>query len=167
MATSILARAIVGASLAAISLAAHAADDPYVGLHLMSAHYPKRTFQQSVTPGVYVLTGSGLTFGAYHNTVDRWSVYAGQTIQLSESIDLTVGVVTGYKRRTEVVPGYTMCPDHRAPPCTLTRGFMRHNIGPLLAPSVRLPEIAGIRPRISFLPGSDCVAIHLSVERRF
>lgn len=48
-----------------------------LGLHLLSAHVSPG--YETVTPGAYVQCPSGLTAGAYRNSLGRPSVYAGHT----------------------------------------------------------------------------------------
>lgn len=125
-----------------------------VGLHLGSAHFPARDYQNNVNPGVYVRLDGGATFGIYHNTIRRTSVYAGWTWEAGP-LALTAGVVTGYKRHCDA---QGVC-----------YGSSRHSVMPMLSPSVRLPEIAGYAPRISYIPsiGASSSVLHLSVERQF
>lgn len=163
MAAPILA--LAAAAAVAVSFTCANAEPVVVGLHLGSVHVPHRIDQRNVNPGAYVRFGNGLTLGAYRNTLGRESVYAGYTFNVIGRIDLTLGAVTGYERKVVARYYKPVCADGNPGPCTLTKGFTRHRVGLLVAPSIRLPGVAGFTPRLSALAGDDAVAIHLSVER--
>ena len=83
-----------------------------LGLHLFSAHVghvdPGMELRW-VTPGLYVVAPNGATVGAYRNSIDRDTVYAGWTwhtgwnTRLFNDITLTAGAATGYTE-ARVVP---------------------------------------------------------------
>lgn len=83
-----------------------------LGLHLFSAHFgdlDPGAHPRWLTPGLYAVTPSGLTFGAYRNSVDRDTVYGGWTWRTGKSIGpltditVTVAAATGYPE-ARVVP---------------------------------------------------------------
>jgi len=175
-----MARAL---AMLAITLAAatHAHAQTVIGLHLVTAHVPNRG-QEGVNPGLYSRFSNGLTLGAYRNSLDRLSVYGGITFNVAGPVDLTLGAVTGYKREEVAVPSKTVmvpvgdgsvmapvqrCSNGDRPPCHVVRGLTPHNIAPLVAPSIRLPEVMGVVPRVSVMLGGQCTAVHLSIERAF
>lgn len=83
-----------------------------LGVHLLTAHLgdldpgaePRR-----FTPGVYVVAPGGPTLGAYRNSVNRDTVYAGWTWRTGRNlgpltdITLTAAAATGYPE-ARVVP---------------------------------------------------------------
>jgi hypothetical protein len=89
-------------SLLLLSTSAQAEDWKY-GLHVLSFHKPG-SHMQTITPGAYALHTSGVTLGAYRNSLGKFSSYAGYSTKY-----LTLGVVTGYPRAKlllMVVPSY-------------------------------------------------------------
>ena len=70
-----------------------------IGVMLLSTHLgdmnvgAERTL---TTPGVYVVAPSGLTAGAYRNTLRRTSLQLGYTYELSGGWALSGGLVSGY-----------------------------------------------------------------------
>lgn len=118
-----------------------------IGLHLATAHFgaPAGANLNSATPGVYLRTTAGLTLGAYRNSHDRGSSYAGWTWSTTDGRwSITAGAVTGYPRA---------------------------KVSPLLAPSGRFP-LGAVAPdwaaRLAYLPkphSDGAHALHLSVER--
>lgn len=139
-----------------------------IGLHLASIHAPARDFHRNTNPGVYVITDNGLTFGVYRNTLGRTSVYAGVTID-SGPFSLTVGATTGYQKRAEHGKCYDGVPDLGLG-CDNVMGVSNGVLLPVVSPSIRLPAVAGITPRISYIPSlgaGSSSAFHLSVEREF
>lgn len=157
MAAPILALA---AAAAAAVLCAHSHAAPAaIGLHVGSAHVPHKPRQSNFNPGLYVRFGNGFTAGAYRNTIDRLSVYAGVTINLAGPLDITLGAISGYKREETDIK----CRGRTFSRCYFVTGHTRHSIGPLVAPSVRLPTVGGVVPRVSALIG-DSVALHFSIE---
>ena len=81
-----------------------------IGLHLVTFHAGiDRTKGDTVheiasTPGIYAVAPSGLTFGAYRNSLSdtagypgsRVSAYAGWTWRLTDDLSVTGGLATGY-----------------------------------------------------------------------
>jgi hypothetical protein len=134
-----------------------------IGMHIGSVHVPASDHLQNVNPGLYVRAESGATVGFYRNSHGRHSVYAGWTFERGP-FALTVGGITGYQRRDVVctgdrlAKGFTRCWD----------GDSSGPIGPLVAPSVRLPEFAGLTPRLTFMPklaAKGHAVFHLTIER--
>lgn len=123
-----------------------------IGLHLLTAHAVPG--YEAVTPGVYARHESGLTFGAYRNSIGRRSAYAGWTFE-SGRFALTVGAVSGYGRRCRVDRF-----EHAGGIATVPRcsGHTGGKLGPLLAPSVRIGDA-----RLSLVAFKK-PAIHLSAE---
>jgi hypothetical protein len=83
-----------------------------LGLHLFSTHLgdlDPGAHPRWLTPGLYAVTPSGLTLGAYRNSVDRDTVYGGWTWRTGRSvgpltdITFTVAAATGYPE-AKVVP---------------------------------------------------------------
>lgn len=111
-----------------------------IGLHVTTAHFdaaPGATLQDR-NPGVYVRADSGLTLGAYRNSIGRDSVHAGWTWETSDRRwALTAGVVSGYD---------------------LSR------VGPLLVPSVRLGPVRLSYLAKARRDGSQ--GVHLSLEKQ-
>jgi hypothetical protein len=136
-----------------------------VGLHIGSAHIPASDHLNNVNPGAYVRYDSGATAGFYRNSYKRLSVYAGWTWERGP-FALTVGGITGYKRSDvpctgdRLAKGYTHCWD----------GSRSTALSLLVAPSVALPDVFGITPRVTVLPkieSKGSTVIHLAVERAF
>lgn len=154
------------ATVAIALLLATAAHAQTFGLHLASVHLPARPDQNNVNPGFYLKTEDGLTVGIYRNTLRRTSVYAGLTAEAGP-FALTLGVTSGYqkKRRAVSCESINMKGNH----CWWDTGSSRGALQPFLSPSVRLPQVAGITPRISFMPGFGVSSnvLHLSVEGSF
>ena len=118
-----------------------------IGIHLATGHFgaPANLDLQSVTPGVYLRSESGLTVGAFRNSVGRNSAYAAWTWSTRDEVwSITVGGATGYPK---------------AP------------VTPLIIPSVRvsLGVDSGWAARISYLPKPNkngAHGLHLSLERK-
>lgn len=148
-----------------------------IGLHLASVHLPHDAALSGVNPGIYVRAANGVTVGAYRNSLGRPSAYAAWTLEdIGDTpFSLTAGAITGYVKKTKhfetPCPGYLhteqityMCSAHE------TQGGSSHDVALLLAPSVRLPELAGITPRITVLPkvsSNGITTVHFSLERKF
>lgn len=146
--TTIRLAAIAAALVACSPVASKAEGLPLpatMGVHLTTAHLgdagaPAAGYN-SANPGLYARWDSGLTLGAYYNSMRRPSAYAGWT--WSDSADrfaLTAGAVTGYE----------------------------HAVDPLLVPSVRLgiTDEASLRVALLLAPKAS-PAVHFSVEWRF
>lgn len=65
-----------------------------IGLHLLSFHTAPG--YETVTPGIYVQTESGYTFGVLRNSEKGKSAYAGFTWE-KDRWAFTAGAITGYK----------------------------------------------------------------------
>lgn len=135
-----------GAVLAAAVVTA-SADEVTVGGHLATYHFnmePEQSFK-NLNPGLYVRTESGLTLGAYRNSLARRSAYAGWTFATRDDrFAVTVGGVTGY-------PGWSP-------------------VAPLLVPSVRQDLGGGWSARLAYLHKPNehgATGLHLMLERRF
>lgn len=96
--------------LAAFALLAallpHPADATTVGIHAVSLHGSRA--YETVTPGLYVRTDSGVTLGVLRNSHGRMGTYVAQTWE-RRGWALTVGGITGYERAAVVplvVPSY-------------------------------------------------------------
>lgn len=83
-----------------------------LGLHLLSGHFgdlDPGAHPRRFTPGIYAVAPSGATGGAYRNSVNRDTVYAGWTWRPGWSvgpvtdITLTAAAATGYPE-AKVVP---------------------------------------------------------------
>ena len=149
---------IAAIAAACVACSAHA---QVIGVNLVSRHFPARSYQNNFNPGAYVKWDNGIVLGGYRNTLWRPSFYAGYVLE-SGPFALTIGAVTGYQRRTTAVPctraGYTGC--------TEWHGYSNGYLTPMFSPSVRLPSIAGVTPRLSYIPGFGVSpsVVHLSLE---
>lgn len=117
-----------------------------IGVNLGSAH--SEPGYNNVNPGIYAVTDSGVAFGAYRNSVNKTSVWAGYRLESAPlgpfRAALLVGGVTGYS------------------------GAL---FSPMVSPSVSA-TVGAYTARLSYLPrhptkqnSSD--AVHLSVEFSF
>jgi hypothetical protein len=66
-----------------------------IGIHIASLH-DQQGFN-NFNPGAYVVADSGATIGFYKNSVNKTSVYAGQTFRPFGTLLITAGVVSGYR----------------------------------------------------------------------
>ena len=163
-------RTLITAALALAALAVHA--DPVIGLHLGSHHFPGAASLHDINPGVYVRLDNGLTAGVYRNSFKRTSVYLGYTVEHGP-FALTVGAISGYQTRLVVSAGIHK--DAASPTGWYhdeahEEGHTRGAIGLLVAPSVALPSVFGITPRLTVLPkftAKGHTVAHLSIERAF
>lgn len=86
-----------------------------IGVFVVSTHLgdmnegARRTL---ATPGVYVVTDSGLTAGVYRNTLERTSVQLGYTNKLSGPWSVSGGFVSGYPNTKH---GYSTEPSSKWP----------------------------------------------------
>ena len=123
---------------AACMVAAPPAEAVTVGLHLASVHLPKRDFNNT-NPGLYVRTDGGWTAGAYRNSLNRTSAYAGYTMEWGR-LAVTGGAVTGYAEKVQ----------------------------PLLVPSMKVATLGGVSARVAFIPRVEkrieSHVLHLSLE---
>ena len=153
-------KAPIIAALAATFMAcsAHA---QVIGVHLVSHHFPARAEQNNVNPGAYVKWANGVVLGGYRNTLSRPSFYLGYVFGHGP-FELTVGAITGYQKRRVAMP----CSRPGYDGCSESRGVSNGYLTPMISPSVRLPAIAGITPRLSYIPGfgGSASVVHLSVE---
>jgi hypothetical protein len=148
---------------------ARAAEGAVIGLHVGTLHMPARPTDHNLNPGLYLKTESGLTLGGYRNSLGRGSVYLAQTWSAGP-FSLTLGAVSGYRRRAYDAP--CSMQDHGKPEwmlgCKSWDTRVKTWLAPLVAPSVAGPSIAGITPRLTFMPGAGSHksnGLHLSLER--
>ncbi|HEY4065483.1 MAG TPA: hypothetical protein VGM74_01185 [Burkholderiaceae bacterium] len=139
-----------------------------IGIHLVTLHLPQRDYLTGVNPGVYFKAANGATVGLYRNSLGTMSPYAGYTADFGAA-SVTGGVVYGYQRREkdckQVFVGTT---PHPARLCDSSPGA-KTAAAPLLTPSLRLPQVWGVSPRLTLAPAwlaGDSTALHLSVEWR-
>ena len=164
-------RTLIAAALAFTALAAHATDYT-VGLHLGSRHFPEAANLHDINPGVYVRLDNGLTAGVYHNSFKRTSIYLGYTVEHGP-FALTLGAISGYQSRVVSSASTHQCKTSLTGWCydeTHEEGHTRGAIGLLVAPSVALPSVFGITPRITVLPkftAKGHTVAHLSIEHAF
>jgi hypothetical protein len=160
-----------------LALCALGARAQSVGLHLVSIHVPAHKDQHNFNPGVYARFDNGATLGTYHNTLGKQTFYAGYTLERGP-FSLTLGAANGYQRHETVTLG-------EMKPCTLeqivavggncklqsrhadTSPGTKAYLTLMLAPSVRFPDMFGVIPRISYIPGlaGSSNVFHLSIER--
>ena len=139
-----------------------------IGLHLASVHVPAHDWQDNFNPGIYAQhVDTGITLGTYHNTLGRQTVYAGWTYNWGPA-SVTLGAATGYKKETKEVPCSAEWAKYYSR-CTMTLGQSKSALVPMLAPSVKLPTVLGVTPRVSFIPGlaGSANVFHLSIEKTF
>jgi hypothetical protein len=131
-----------------------------VGLHLASHHFPDDEGYNNVNVGAYARFDNGLTIGGYRNSIRRNSFYAGYTQALPGPFSVTVGAISGYKLKQGK--------GHKVG--STSEGHTRGALGLLLAPSIALPSIMGVTPRIIYSPGHLVKAddsFNLSIESSF
>lgn len=133
----------------AAALLSTAAQATTYGLHLASLHVPAKSLN-GFNPGVYARLDSGFTVGAYVNSYERVSAYAGWTWTLLDarpwSVELTAAAASGYPK-----------------------GAVLAGLRPVLMPSVAYGHEWRVRvaygPRVD--PKRGVHLLHLSVEREF
>jgi hypothetical protein len=141
-----------------------------VAVHLASMHVPAIDGQNNLNLGLQVRTAEGFTFGVYRNTLRRASFYAGWTVEAGP-FALALGGVTGYQKRRESVD-CAKTEEHKVGfvDCYWDVGVTSSPVLPLISPSVRLPALGGVSPRVSVIPGfghGNSTVLHLSIEREF
>lgn len=155
-------------ALAALLLAG-SAQAQTVGLHLGSVHVPRRADQQDFNPGFYFKAEDGLTAGIYRNTIGRTSVYAGYTADAGP-FSLTAGLITGYQHHANCITAWIGGPPAKlGQVCGTSRGS-QGAVTAFLNPSMRLPIVLGLTPRLTLVPPwcrGDVTTLHLSIERGF
>ncbi len=162
---------VVGFCLGVLTATAAHASESVVGVHISSIHIPASSELKDANPGIYFRHESGATAGVYRNSLGRTSFYAGYTTERGP-FALTLGVISGYQLK-RVYGQYACAQEGTGVVCTQTwteSGNTKGAIGPLVAPSVRLPSIFDITPRITVLPKfatKGHTVLHLSVERAF
>ena len=115
-----------------------------VGLHTVSKH--SAAGYNGVNPGVYLHWANGVTLGAFRNSYEHDSAYAGWLwrIDRDHHFGVLFGAVTGYGSTTE-----------------------RMALAPLVVPSFRLGLGDGMSARVSWFadPRHGAVQVlHLSLE---
>lgn len=136
-----------------------------VGVHVASRHFPGRTHLHDVNPGLYVVSPEGWVAGGYRNSLGRPSMYAGKVFTAGPA-SLTLGLISGYRRHLTIHE--TQCTDPAYTWCTRWDTGVKTAITGLVAPSVRLPVVAGVSARLTWLPSYGQLksnALHLSIER--
>ena len=118
-----------------------------IGLHTVSQH--SAAGYNGVNPGVYLHWANGLTLGAFRNSYEHDSAYAGWLwhIDHEHRFGVLFGAVTGYGSTTE-----------------------RMALAPLVAPSFRWGLGDGMSARVSWFadPRHGAVQVlHLSIEWSF
>lgn len=138
-----------------------------IGAHVYTAHAPGHDGPalQDFNPGLYARTESGLTFGAVRNSLGRPSLYLAQTWETQDKrFALTVGAISGYQYRR--IEGQRVCRagyvHAEANPCYYMHGKTNAVLRPLIAPSIALPAIGGVTPRVSLLGKG----VHFSIEAK-
>lgn len=168
--TSRIPRLLYPLTLAvALVSAAQSVDAVTIGAHLHTFHIgsqndvPPALRNTDRTPGLYIRADSGLTAGIVRNSLRRTSVYLGQTWSTDDGRwSLTVGAISGYQYRLvrgqrACFEGFTHFP---TAPCEFSHGKTSAVLRPLIAPSVALPAIGGVTPRVVLLGKG----INVSVE---
>lgn len=140
-----------------------------LGAHVGTVHVPHRDNEHNINPGLYVRSPSGITLGAYANSLGRPSMYLAQSFTRG-AFGLTVGAVSGYRRREVPAP----CDEVGSPAdwtgCTAWDTRVKATFAPLVVPSVTLPAVAGLTPRLAYIHGlgkRKTAGLHLSVEHTF
>lgn len=141
-----------------------------VGVHVGSVHVPAFDGQQNFNPGAYVKHESGFVAGGYRNTLGRASFYAAYAYEpeWAGPFAVTVGVVSGYQAKTRPVACNTAQVAAKLTNCTWTDGTSRGALTLMLAPSVTLPSVAGVTPRLSIIPrigAARSTVVHFSLEK--
>jgi hypothetical protein len=143
-----------------------------IGLHLVSYHFTQSEWypQNNVNPGVYAEC-DGWTVGAYRNTLDRPSAYAGYTWHAGV-FGLSVGAVSGYQRRAATGPHY--CPhaweheheyDSYRDQCVGWNGSNNSALAPMVAPHLTFgPARIWLLPKVR---GTNSAVAHLSLQQEF
>lgn len=141
-----------------------------IGVHMGSVHsnnydpVAQRPWNNA-NPGVYYiheakeglsigpvsLPGGSYAVGTYYNSVRKQSLYAGYVYALSDNIDITLGVISGYNGRG---PG---------------GAYRAKALMPMVVPSVHFPITDSIRGRVHVAPGlgkGSAHAVHFSIEMK-
>jgi hypothetical protein len=176
-------------ALVALCALAPAMAQPFgmtLGAHLYSLHAPQLQ-QRNANVGVYLRSGDWTT-GAYRNSLGRLSLYATHAWPLAGPVELHVGLVTGYQRVQVTVPCESVAERlgisvgearaaerERRYSCWEATGHGRFAIAPMASLSTALPTLAGVTPRLTYVPPlrirglgvSRSHVLHLSIEGRF
>lgn len=149
----VLCAALLGLGLACTAKAESVNLQPdYAGVHIGSVHSNNRDIVSgkgwnNVNPGVY-FRWDNVAIGMYHNSIRKDSYYVGYVYPVTDYLDVTVGVISGYNG-----PGRT------------AKALM-----PMVVPSVHFPiGDTGAIGRIHVAPKvakGGATAIHFSLEWR-
>ena len=137
-----------------------------LGLHMTSAHIPMKEGYENFNPGIYARFASGVTVGTYANTLGKQTFYAGWTVERGP-LALTIGFACGYQRtKTMGTCAHSGFQLFQAT-CQYDGRGTKAYLTPMLAPSVQLPEVRSVIPRLSYIPGlaGSSNVFHLSVEK--
>lgn len=137
--------------------------DLILGIHLISYHAPAKDYQNNENWGVYAAYNN-FTVGAYRNTLRRTSLYAGYNVQLWGPIDITLGGVSGYQKKSETELCGPIGVSDWFVTCQVQHGYSRGAVSLLAAPSVHYGPV-----RLWFIPsvGRTSSVFHLSLEGTF
>jgi hypothetical protein len=151
-----------------------------VGVHTWSAHEPRGEYSND-NPGAYVRHG-GWQVGAYRNSLRRPTVYVAAEVFGLGQVSVAVGAATGYRGERRTVSCESVASDLRmsigtarqhdadgSMHCWRQTSSWRHALAPLITASVALPPVAGLTPRLTYLPRLGAFGahtLHLSLEAR-
>ena len=115
-----------------------------IGLHTLSVH--SASGYNGINPGVYAIWPNGVTGGAFYNSYERNSVYAGWLwrFDAAQRFGALLGAATGYGSTTETMV-----------------------LAPLVAPTFRWAWNDGMSARVTWFPDPRRGAVqvlHLSFE---
>lgn len=85
-----------------LALMAGGAKADSFGLHLGTAHFGEQKCDYGINPGAYYASDSGLLVGAYRNSCERLSLYAGYRTEEWNRIRVMAVGATGYGRAVKV-----------------------------------------------------------------
>jgi len=158
-----------------------------IGVHTWSIHAPQHS-QNNTNPGLY-LAHNGWEIGAYRNSWERTTVYAGYEFNLMDNqygeLGIQIGAGTGYQEKCTdsytYTPGKvetkknaggqvkTTTPDITTHTQTCS-GYSRGAVTPLGAFSYKSPvAFMGLTPRVQVLPGfgKHSSVLHLTFEAKW
>jgi len=138
-----------------------------IGVHTVSIHAPDHD-ENNENFGLYV-QHKRLILGAYRNSIDRNTVYAGYVQPLGHGFDVMAGLASGYEKRCH---GYAVKTGEKihikynkhgeisktTVPVYETRescsGFSRWALAPALAIGYTAPfSVMGAAPKLTLVPG--------------
>lgn len=123
-----------------------------IGLHVGSVHSTSRDDVagkpwNNVNPGLY-LRRDNVVIGGYYNSIRKGSLYVGYVYSVTDWLDVTVGIVSGYDG-----PGYSA-----------------KRVMPMVVPSVHFGIVPNVTGRIHLAPQvakGGATAVHFSIEYKF